>query len=133
MNTPAEKNRLKQSSLGFHLFARSVGFLALLTAVLYLWAALDRGLLAADNESWSQTAGLALLSLLFLATLGLLGAFRWEGIGGVVALLCGIGLGLLVYLTAEGGRGWMTFAYSSPFIIAGGLYFLCWWRERRPA
>jgi hypothetical protein len=111
------------------LVTKGLGFLALLTGIVYLRVIIGDVLLGlkAGNVAWT-----ILLSLLFLltGTLGLLGSWRWEGAGGLAALLSGLGLGATVYLAS----GWSAaFFYSSPFLIAGGLCLACWWQTKKKA
>ena len=109
------------------LIAKSVGFLALLTGLLYLRVVVDEGMLAPQENGLNGTVWL-LITFFVVGTLGLLSAWRWEGIGGVTAVIAGIGL-LILFLNM--GRGWLNaFFYSSPFILAGSLFAACWWRNR---
>jgi multisubunit Na+/H+ antiporter MnhB subunit len=71
-----------------------------------------------------------LFFLMIMATLGLLCAWRLEAVGGAIALISGLGVALMTYYTFEQNRLFTTFAYSSPFLVAGGLSLACWWRGR---
>lgn len=110
------------------LITRSLLLLALLTAFLYLRVFLAEPLSVLDADG---LGGFGFLSLLFLGTAiaGLLLAWRWEGLGGLVMLASGIGLAVLTFISAA-ETPWLTaFFYSSPFVITGSLSLLCWWRK----
>ncbi len=109
--------------------AKSIGLLALLTGLIYLRVVGLESITAVRQGNWSQSA-VVLFFLLVAATLGLLCAWRLEALGGSIAVASGLGIGILAYLTVEDNKLFTTFAYSSPFLIAGGLSLACWWRER---
>jgi hypothetical protein len=109
--------------------AKSVGALAVLTGLIYL------RVVGTDSFNAIRTGQLGqniviLFFLMVLATLGLFCAWRLEAVGGVIALASGLGVAILTYLTFEHNRLFTTFAYSSPFLVAGGLSLACWWRSR---
>lgn len=110
--------------------AKSVGVLALLTGLIYLRVVGVDSFNAIRTGQWGQNV-VILFFLMMVATLGLLCAWRLEALGGVIALVSGLGVGILTYLTFEQNRLFTTFAYSSPFLVAGGLSLACWWRGRR--
>lgn len=113
-----------------HFLARSVGLLALLTGLVYLRALSTEGLL--NPESGQGWAGAMLLfGLITTATLSVLCAWRWEVLGGVVAILCAVGIAFLAYQTFPEHPLFTAFAYSSPFLITGALFLACR-RRRRP-
>jgi len=118
-----------ESSYELRIITKAVNFLALLTGLLYLRVAV--GDLLAELRSDAVSSGILLLfTFLAIATLGLLLSWRWEGLGGLLAILGGLGLaaaGEGVY----GSRGWLAaLLYSSPFIISGVLCLACWWHKR---
>lgn len=120
--SPGDVNQLR-------FVAKSVGILALLTGLIYLRVVGMDSLNAIRAGEWGQKT-VILFFLMVLATLGLLCAWRLEAVGGVIALVCGVGVGIMTYLTFEQNRLFTTFAYSSPFLVAGGLSLACWWRGR---
>ena len=109
--------------------AKSVGILALLTGLIYLRVVGIESASAIRTGAWGQKT-VILFFLMILATLGILCAWRQELLGGMVALVSGLGVGIVTYLTFEQNRLFTTFAYSSPFLVAGGLSLACWWRGR---
>ncbi len=112
--------------------ARSVGLLALLTGLIYLRVIGAESFLTAGSRSENQN-GILLFALLIAATLGILCAWRWEAVGGVIASLCALGIALLAYFTFPEQRWFAAFAYSSPFLVTGLLFLGCWRRTRRAA
>jgi hypothetical protein len=68
---------------------------------------------------------------LAMATAGVLIAWRWEMIGGAMAVVSAIAIGGLVYL----GSGSVVFPAalmaSVPYFVAGVLFLACYWRTRR--
>lgn len=111
------------------LIAKSIGLLALLTAVLYLRVIIGQGLLSFRAGALNVDT-IALAVLLITATVGLFSAWRYERGGALVAILSASGLAILVYLTTAEHKLFAAFLYSSPFIISGALFLACWWRER---
>ena len=109
---------------------KSIGALALLTGLIYLRVVGVESIGAIRTGQWGQNI-VILFFMMILATLGLFCAWRLEAVGGVVALVSGIGVGILTYLTFEQNRLFTTFAYSSPFLVAGGLSLACWWRGKK--
>lgn len=108
-----------------HLLAKSVGFLAVLTAVLYLRAIVGGGYLSAT------TGNVALLAaVMIVATAGLLLAWRWEAIGSVIAIVGGAVVAIVVYMTSIDNRWLAALVYSSPFLVAGILFLADWLRQR---
>ncbi len=112
--------------------AKSIGVLALLTGLIYLRVVGVESVTAVRDGEWGQST-VALFFLLIAATLGVLCAWRLEALGGAIALASGMGVGILAYLTVEDNKLFTTFAYSSPFLVAGGLSLACWWRSRPAA
>jgi hypothetical protein len=110
--------------------AKSVGALALLTGLIYLRVVGLDSINAIRTGHWGQNV-VILFFLMLVATLGLLCALRLEAVGGVIALVSGVGVAILTYLTFEQNKLFTTFAYSSPFLVAGGLSLACWWRSRK--
>lgn len=112
------------------LVTKTVALLAILTAIVYGRAIVGGSLYSIDA---TPAAGQSLLLFVFLglATLSLLAAWRWEGIGGLVSVVSALVLGGLVYFLADHSRLMMAVFYGSPFLIAGILFLACWWRARR--
>lgn len=66
-----------------------------------------------------------------LAILGYMIAWFWEGVGGAMMVAAGVGLAVVLgdqqpFLPAS------TYLFTGgPFLIAGTLFLVCWWMERR--
>ena len=121
--SPGDVNQLRFTT-------KSVGALALLTGLIYLRVVGMDSISAIRTGQWGQNS-VILFFLMTVATLGLLCAWRLEALGGTIAIVSGAGVGILTYLTFEQNRLFTTFAYSSPFLVAGGLSLACWWRGRK--
>lgn len=124
--------RVAQNSNGvseLRLMSKAVGFLALLTGFLYLRVMLGEGIPTAGVGNVAE-GGLLLFTLMALATAGLLlGCWR-EGLGGLVAVLSALLLAGMLYAAAGRNQLVAALVYSSPFLVGGGLFLACWWRER---
>jgi len=112
------------------LITKAIGFLAFVTGLLYLRVIVGAGL--TSLSSGELPLGVAIVfAFLLMATAGLLLSWRWEGLGGILSLLGGVGLAVMDY-GVLGRNGWIAaFLYSSPFIISGTLCLLCWRQDRR--
>ncbi|MBK8985720.1 MAG: hypothetical protein IPM39_06505 [Chloroflexi bacterium] len=112
--------------------ARSVGLLALLTGLIYLRVIGSESFLTTSSRPGNDH-GLLLFALVAAATLGILCAWRWEAVGGIVASVSALGIALLAYFTFPEQRWFAAFAYSSPFLVTGLLFLGCWQSNRHPA
>ena len=112
------------------LITKAVGFLAFVTGLLYLRVIVGAGLTSLSSGELPLGVTIVFVFLL-TATAGLLLSWRWEGLGGILSLLGGVGLAVMDY-GVLGRNGWIAaFLYSSPFIISGTLCLLCWRQDRR--
>ena len=112
-----------------HVFTRAVGLLAVLTALLYLRAMTTSGFLYRGvSETMPVTA--ILFVLMLVATAGLVVTWKWECLGGVVAVLGSMAVAVVVYSTFAENRLLATLIYSSPFLVAGSLCVADWWKHR---
>lgn len=122
---------MKRTTDGFselQIVTKAVGFLAILTGVLYLRAMVGEGALVFEGSIAENDL---LLLFLALATAGLLAAWWQQAVGGVIAVLSALVVAAIVYATGESNRLLEAFIYGSPFLIAGGLFVACAWRARR--
>ncbi|NCF68594.1 MAG: hypothetical protein GWP61_21750 [Chloroflexi bacterium] len=111
------------------VFARTVGLLAVLTAILYLRAIASGGFLyRGDNATIPVTT--ILFVLMLMATAGLVLTWRWECLGGIVAIIGSMAVAVIVYSTFAENRLLATLVYSSPFLVSGSLCMLDWWKHR---
>jgi len=111
------------------VLTRAVGLLAVLTALLYLRAMTSGSFLYRGvSENISVTAILFLLML--FATVGLVLTWRWECLGGMVAIIGSLAVASVVYSTFSENRLLAMLVYSSPFLVAGSLCVADWWKHR---
>ena len=110
------------------LVTRSLLLLALVTAVLYIRVFLTTILSELDTSDHGELGILSFLALI-TATVGLLLAWRWEGLGGWVIAISGIALTVLTFLSVPESPWLTAFFYGSPFVITGFLSLLYWWRK----
>ncbi len=112
-----------------HVMTRAVGLLAVLTALLYLRAMMAGGFLyRGANENIPVST--ILFVLMLLATAGLVLSWRWECLGGIVAILGSLAVAAVVYSTFSDNRVLALIVYSSPFIVSGSLCVADWWKQR---
>jgi hypothetical protein len=107
---------------GLRCSARAVGLLA---AGLYLLFVVEYGVKVLSAISWNSPAGMPLFVGLTLAAAGVVIAWRWEAIGGLMAVLGGMAI---VALTALGRGPSMVlagFVLALPLLVAGTLYLAC--------
>lgn len=117
---PVEQNGLAET----RLLARYVGLLAALTGLIYLRVIAVDSSAALRSGGWAQESVL-LFALIAAATVAILCAWRWEVAGGLVAALSALGIAFLAYHAFPEHRLFSVFAYSSPFLITGGLFLAC--------
>ena len=68
--------------------------------------------------------GAALGGLVLLAVVGVLIAWRWEGIGGTMEVIGGIGLSTFAYLTAGSNKVFAMSVSGLPFLVSGVLLLI---------
>ena len=107
---------------------RSIGILAMLTGLIYI-RAVGMETVASMQENQGISAGVFLFGLLILAMVGLICGWRWELIGGLIAVISAIGIALITYFNVSEYPLFSAIAYSSPFFIAGILMLACWQRS----
>ena len=112
---------------GMRWVARVVGLLASGLFVLFLFCA---GFEICPSLSWTSLQGMPLFIVLTMAAVGVLIAWRWEMVGGAMAVVGAVALSALVYFGS--GRDVFSTALmiSLPFFVAGALFLACCWRKR---
>jgi hypothetical protein len=125
-NGTSNDTRIRTNELRF--ITRSVSALALLTGLIYL-----RVVGQETIATWQTNQGLNSIALLFgllvLAVGGLICGWRWESVGGTIAIVSAIGIAILAYTSATEYKLFSALAYSSPFLVAGGVMLACWQRS----
>ncbi len=109
-------------------FARALGLWASVPLVLFL---IYSGATVCPKLSWSSPQGMPLFIVLVMATVGVLIAWRWEMIGGAMAVVCAIAINALVYLGSGRALFYAALMNSVPFFVAGFLFLACCWRTRQ--
>lgn len=116
-------NHRGQGVSDLQLTCKAVGFLALLTALLYLRAGLVEGFAFAGLGS-AVTNGWMIFVLMVAGAIGLALSWWYERLGGGIALASGILIAALFLLLATDNKLLAAAAYSSPFILAGFLFYM---------
>ena len=75
--------------------------------------------------------GAILAGLGITTVLGVLIAWRWEGIGGTIVVIGAIALSTFAYVTAGHNKVWAMLFTGGPFLVAGILFLASWWRSTR--
>lgn len=109
--------------------ARGIGSLAGAFWLLSLIASLIVELIEGHGP-WSPE-GAMLMGLVIFVALGVLIAWRREGIGGLVAVIGAIALCIFAYVTAGHNKGFAMLISGGPFLVAGILFLACWRRSER--
>ena len=106
-------------------FTRALGLWVSVPLVLFL---IYSGATVCPKLSWSSPQGMPLFIVLVMAMVGVLIAWRWEKIGGTIAVVCAIAIHALVYLGSGRALYYAALMNSVPFFIAGVLFLTCYWR-----
>lgn len=101
----------------------AVTFLALLTGLIYLQVALATD---AEDGFGAETAVFLIIGLL-----GLLFAWKWLAVGGLLSIVAGVCIAALAYSSLNSNQLFAAALYGSPFIVAGGLRIACWQQKKR--
>jgi hypothetical protein len=104
--------------------------LAVASLGLFVLFAFECGPMTLASLSWTNPKGMPLLIALVVALAGLLIAWRWELVGGAMAV--GGATAILVLVCAGSGLELFQCAllFTSPLLLAGALYLGCCWRRR---
>ena len=101
----------------------AVTFLAFLTGLIYLQVAL--------TSEMEEGVGMETAVLLTIGLLGLLFAWKWLAVGGLIGIVAGVCIAALAYNSLSDNQLFAAILYGSPFIIAGGLRMACWQQTER--
>ena len=104
--------------------ARILTMFAIVAGLIYTRVFINSGVLEEENSVMAKAA----VGFLLLAVLGLAMAFRWEKWGGILAIVGGLGLGLIAFVST--GSWIKAMLYSGPFLITGLLSLAAWRRFR---
>ncbi len=105
--------------------ARVIGWLAtgywLLIGILVI--AMDE----VGTWTWESTL---ITGFTLLGALAMLVAWWREGVGGLIAVVCGLGFSTFAFVTAGRNNLLAALVTGAPFLVAGALFLVCWWRTR---
>ena len=104
--------------------------LGLIVVLLFLWFLAYAGAEVIPSLAWGDPQGVPLFAVLVAAVSGVLVAWRWELLGGLLALL---GAVVIVVLVGLGSTGTLLGAIvlALPLAVAGILYLGAYLRSRR--
>jgi hypothetical protein len=108
--------------------ARLLGLLASGPFLLFL---VFLGATVCPRLSWSSPQGMPLFCILIMATVGVLIAWRWEMVGGLIVLLSASAVHVLVYLGSGRAASPPTLMVSVPYFVAGMLFLIAYWGKRQ--
>jgi hypothetical protein len=104
--------------------------LAVASVGLFVLFAVECGPTALASLSWSSPQGMPLLLALLVALAGVVIAWRWELVGGAMA----VGGAAAIMVLVSAGSGFELFRcallFTAPLLLAGALYLGCCWRKR---
>lgn len=103
--------------------------LALLAVGLFVFFAVDFGARVFPTLSWGPQ-GIPLLVVLAVALAGVIVAWRWELVGGIMTVAGVAGIMALVCLGSGTDMLFCAFLFTLPLLVAGALYLGCCWRTR---
>ena len=110
-------------------FAR---LLALGVTALFVYAAREFGSSIFPALDWGPQ-GWPLLIGLIVAVAGLWLAWRWEMVGGLMAVVGGAGIMVLVCAGSGADMLLCALLFALPILVTGSLYLACCWRSRAEA
>ena len=103
--------------------------LALLAVGLFVFFAIDLGARVFPELSWGPQ-GIPLLIVVGVALAGVIVAWRWELVGGIMTVAGVAGIMALVCLGSGTDMLFCAFLFTLPLLVAGALYLACCWRTR---
>ena len=123
-------NQSSHKTIPFRAVANLIGVLAFFTGVVYVWGLV--GEMVPISFAEANPYLIVQTILLIVGTLSLVSTLRWELIGGIVAIICGILLAVVTLVANTETMPWLAAAvYGSPFITAGILYLVDWQLSQR--
>ena len=103
--------------------------LALLAVGLVVFFAIELGAGGFPERGWGDP-GCPLLSVGGFARAGVVVAWRWELVGGIMTVAGVAGIMALVCLGSGTDMLFCAFLFTLPLLVAGALYLGCCWRTR---
>ena len=103
--------------------------LALLAVGLFVFFAIELGARVFPELGWGPQ-GIPLLIVVGIALAGVVVAWRWELVGGIMTVAGVAGIMALVCLGSGTDMLFCAFLFTLPLLVAGALYLGCCWRTR---
>jgi hypothetical protein len=126
--------RAKQEANGWASVMRwTARILGLIAVGLFVWFAVEFGPTVLPTLSWTDPHGMPLLFLLLVALVGVLIAWKWELVGGAMAVVGAIGVTALVCGSSGFAMLYCGVLFTLPLLLAGVLYLGCCWQTRTVA
>ena len=110
--------------------ARLLGLIAL---GLFVFFVFDSGVDILPSLSWGSPQGIPLLLALLGALAGLLIAWRWEVVGGLMVMIGAAVIFGLVCLGSGLDMSLCAFYFTLPLFLSGALYLGAFWRTQEAA
>lgn len=105
--------------------------LALITVGLFVYFLVEFGTKVFPSLAWTSPQGLPLLIALVLALVGVVIAWRWELVGGMIAVGCSAAIIALVCAGSGTDMFLCALYFTLPLLLAGVLYLACCLRTRK--
>lgn len=99
--------------------------LTLLATGLFAWFLVESGSRVFSELVWGEPQGVPLFVAILAALLGVLAAWRWELVGGLVAIAGSLAIVGLVIWGSGTDMLYSALWFAAPFLAAGGLYLVC--------
>jgi hypothetical protein len=103
----------------------SARVIALFSIGLYLLFIIESGARIVPHLSWSEFRGMPLFLALTMAVFGLVIAWGWETVGGLLALAGGASILTLAYAASGAGMTFTAALLALPLLAAGLLHLVC--------
>ncbi|MCD6239542.1 MAG: hypothetical protein J7K51_09585 [Thermotogae bacterium] len=84
---------------------------------------------------WGDTTvsseGMILAGLIIIMVIGVVIAWHWEGLGGIIVVIGSIALGTFAYITAGHNKLFAVSVTGLPFLVAGILFLTSYWKKEK--
>jgi hypothetical protein len=105
--------------------------LALVAIGLFVLFMVESGAATISQLSFTNPQGIPVLLSLLLALVGVIVAWRWELVGGILTIVGALGIIGLVCLGSGTDMLLCSLFFTGPLLIAGILYLACCYRTRQ--
>lgn len=106
--------------------ARGIGSFV---AMFWLLAGIVSGI--AESQPWTVESAI-MAGLITASALSVLIAWRREGIGGMLVIICAIAHSAFAYVASGHNQGLAMLISGGPFLLIGVLFLASWWRSSKP-